>query len=76
MADLTGLCAPRRLVIVAGQTDEIFPIAGVRSAFATAQRIYAAAGVPDRLRLIVGDGGHRFYAREGWAAVREMMDED
>ena len=73
MGGLAGLIAPRRLIIVAGKTDDIFPIEGVRKAYATAEQIYAAMGAADRLRLVVGDGGHRFYASQGWAAVREML---
>lgn len=76
MGDLTGLIAPRRLLIVAGKDDPIFPLEGVRRAFATAQRIYEAAGVAGRLRLIVGEGGHRFYASEAWGAIQEMLRAD
>jgi dienelactone hydrolase len=75
MGDLAGLIAPKRLIMVAGQKDDIFPIEGVRRAFDTAKRIYEAAGHPERLRLMVGEGGHRFYAKQGWAAVREMLAE-
>jgi dienelactone hydrolase len=75
MADFSGLIAPRSLVIVAGQHDDIFPIEGVRRAYAQVERIYRAAGAQNRCRLIVGDEGHRFYAEQGWAAVRQMMAE-
>ena len=44
MADVMGLFAPRPVVLVAGQTDKIFPIAGVRRAFRRLMDIYAAAG--------------------------------
>ncbi|MDR3710935.1 MAG: alpha/beta hydrolase family protein [Capsulimonadaceae bacterium] len=73
MGDLAGLIAPRKLIIVAGDKDEIFPIEGVRRAYDTAERIYAAVGASNRIRLVVCDGGHRFFARESWAAVREML---
>lgn len=73
MADLAGLIAPKRLVIVAGEQDTIFPIEGVRRGFKTVERIFEAAGVRDRLKLVVGPAGHRFYAKVGWAAVRELM---
>ena len=72
MADFAGLIAPRPLVVVAGHDDPIFPLAGVEEAFADIQAIYAAAGAPDRCRLVVGDGGHRFYPEEGWPVFRQM----
>jgi hypothetical protein len=73
MPDLAGMIVPRRMVLVAGETDAILPIAGVERGFETVRRIYAAAGVPERLRTIVGSEGHRFYAQQGWSAVRELL---
>jgi dienelactone hydrolase len=73
MADVMGLFAPRPVVIVAGQEDEIFPIAGVREAFAQLRRIYAAAGAPDNCRLVVGPEGHRFYADLGWGELFRLQ---
>ncbi len=73
MGDLAGLIAPRKLIVVAGREDDIFPIAGVERAFARAANLYEAAGASDNIRLVIGDGGHRFYAAQGWATVREML---
>lgn len=72
MGDLAGLIAPRPLVVVAGREDRIFPLHGVEEAFACIRQIYEAAGVPDRCRLVIGEGGHRFYAREAWPVFREL----
>ncbi|MHB0858307.1 MAG: alpha/beta hydrolase family protein [Anaerolineae bacterium] len=72
MGDLAGLIAPRSLVVVAGREDLIFPIQGVQEACATVGRIYDAAGAADRFRLVVGEGGHRFYAEQAWPAFREL----
>jgi dienelactone hydrolase len=73
MADVMGLFAPRPAVIVAGGKDPIFPIGGVRRAFRQLRKIYRAAGAAGRCRLVVGRGGHRFYAREAWPAMlREL----
>lgn len=66
MGDLAGLIAPRRLIIAAGIEDPIFPIDGTRKAFETAKRLYAAAGVPEKCALVLGDGGHLNYADEIW----------
>ncbi|NLF00067.1 MAG: hypothetical protein GX601_03730 [Anaerolineales bacterium] len=72
MGDLAGLIAPRPLIVVAGQEDPIFPIAGVEETYATIQAIYQAAGAADHCRLVVGGGGHRFYAELAWPAFREL----
>jgi cephalosporin-C deacetylase-like acetyl esterase len=72
MADLAGLIAPRPLIMVAGRDDPIFPLKGVEEAFDTIQQIYRAAGVPDRCRLIIGEGGHRFYAAQSLPVFREL----
>ncbi|HHT94218.1 MAG TPA: hypothetical protein GXZ66_12060, partial [Clostridiaceae bacterium] len=66
MHDLSILIAPRPLIIVAGKDDEIFPIEGVKRGFETVKKIYKAAGAEDNCQLIIGDGGHRFYADVSW----------
>ncbi len=73
MADVLGLFAPRPVVVVAGKEDPIFPVKGVRRAFQALKAIYAAAGAEDRCHLVMGKGGHRFYASEAWPVLlREM----
>jgi dienelactone hydrolase len=73
MADIMGLFAPKPVVIVAGEEDDIFPIAGTRRAFADLQRIYTAAGAADGCHLIVGKGGHRFYAEDAWPVLSDEI---
>lgn len=73
MADVMGLFAPKPVVLVAGQKDDIFPIAGVREAFAHLKKIYAAAGAPERCRLVEGPEGHRFYAEAAWPTALEEL---
>ena len=73
VSDLTGLIAPRRLLIVNGQDDPIFPIAGVRCAFESAQRVFQAAGAADNVELVIGEGGHRFYAAPSWPIVQRWL---
>lgn len=73
-ADVLGLFAPRPVVAVAGRIDRIFPINGVKRAFADLQKIYRAAGAADRCRLVIGDEGHRFYAQPAWKAMLELLD--
>ncbi len=72
MSDLAVLIAPRPLLIVSGRTDDIFPLEASRRAFGRVQDIYAAAGAKDQCRLVVGEGGHRFYAKDAWPAMAEL----
>lgn len=72
MGDLAGLIAPRPLIVVAGRKDDIFPIAGVQRSFERIKELYRAAGAEDRCRLVIGEGGHRFYARESWPVFRDL----
>jgi dienelactone hydrolase len=72
-ADLALLVAPRPLVVVMGGDDPLFPLPGVETAFERAREIYASVDAADRCRLVVCEGGHRFYAREAWAAFDEMI---
>jgi dienelactone hydrolase len=69
MADVLGLFAPKPVVIVAGRKDDIFPIRATRQAFAKLRRIYAARGAANHCHLVVGAGGHRFYADDAWPVM-------
>ena len=73
MYDVAGLIAPRPFLAVAGVEDPIFPIQGVREAYAKLATIYAAAGVPSRCRLSENNGGHRYYKRDVWPFVAEWI---
>ena len=68
-----GLFAPKPVVIVAGRADPIFPLAGTQRAFADLQAIYRACGAEDRCYLVVGEGGHRFYAADAWPVLLEEL---
>jgi dienelactone hydrolase len=74
MADILGLFAPKPVVIVAGEEDDIFPIAGTRKAFTDLQKIYSAAEATGRCHLVIGKGGHRFYAAEAWPVLLREID--
>jgi dienelactone hydrolase len=73
MADVLGLFAPRPVVVVAGREDDIFPIGGVKSACEHLCRIYAAVGAQEACHLVVGEGGHRFYAADAWPVMLDIM---
>ena len=73
MGDLGGLIAPRKLIVVNGKYDPIFPDEGVRESFCETKRLYEAAGAPENAALVTGDGEHRFYADPAWKKLHEMV---
>ena len=76
MGDIAAAIAPRRLIVINGKLDSIFPQAGVEECFDTIKAIYTAAGVPERCALATGQSGHRYYAAEAWSAFDAMSDWD
>lgn len=73
MPDLAGLIAPNRLLIVAGRTDPLASIEGVEQGFARTRDLFTSAGCPDRVRLVIGEGGHQFFPDLAWRVIREWM---
>lgn len=73
MGDLCGLIAPRKLVIVSGAEDPIFPRNGVAESFEVAKTYFAAAGVPDDVQWVEGPEGHRFYAAQAWPVFNKFF---
>lgn len=72
MADLSCLLAPRKLIVISGIKDKIFPNIGVQKAFDSIKAVYAAANAQDNCVLVSGQEGHRFYADIGWSAFKEL----
>lgn len=66
MGDLAAVIAPRKLVLIHGVDDPIFPDKGVRESYGIIQKVYRAAGVPDGCALATGMGDHRYYKKEAW----------
>lgn len=76
MGDMAAAIAPRKLIVINGKEDPIFPEAGVKKAFDAIQKIYRAAGVPQNCMLTTGNGGHRYYRKEAWEAFDKIIGED
>lgn len=74
MPDVMGLFAPKPVVLVAGKDDPIFPLKGVRKAFRQLKEIYKAAGAPNQCHLVIGNGGHRFYADDAWPVMLKELN--
>ena len=69
MGDLGGLIAPRKMVIVAGEKDSIFPLSGVKKTVEQINELYDACGAKENVVLTVGEEGHRFYADLAFSAM-------
>ena len=76
MGDIAAAIAPRKLIVINGQRDSIFPDNGVREAFDTVRKIYKSAGVPENCAMTTGDGGHRYYKANAWGEFDKMVDWD
>jgi cephalosporin-C deacetylase-like acetyl esterase len=57
LPDWVELAAPRPHAIVS-TTEDMFPIAGARAAYAEARRFYALLGAEDHITMIEGPGPH------------------
>lgn len=73
MGDLAIMIAPKKLVIVSGKDDNIFPIDGAKKMFDIVKQLYTTAGVPENCAHVIGNGGHRFYADDGWTKMKELL---
>lgn len=73
MGDLAIMIAPKKLVVVCGKDDNIFPLHGVNETFDIIKNLYKGAGAEDNCALIVGYEGHRFYANEAWPVMQQLL---
>lgn len=71
ISDLACLIAPRKLVICAGKQDDIFPIEPTLRTFDQIKKIYKAAGAENNCSLVLGEGGHLYYADHIWEKLKE-----
>ena len=71
MQDLSCLIAPRRLAVVAGEQDSIFPINGVKEGYETVEKVYAQEGVSENCRLVITPMVHWWCEDIMWDTVAE-----
>jgi dienelactone hydrolase len=76
MGDIAAAIAPRKLIVINGRKDGIFPDHGVREGFDTVKKVYKAAGVPENCIMTTGEGGHRYYKANAWEAFDKIVDWD
>ncbi|MEX0777850.1 MAG: alpha/beta hydrolase family protein [Phycisphaeraceae bacterium] len=71
--DLQGLIAPRPLLVEIGVYDDCFKVDSAMSCFAEVEKIYAAAGVRDKLELDLFEGGHRWGGNRSVVFFRKHL---
>lgn len=72
MQDLACLIAPRKLLVVTGKEDIIFPIEGVERGYETVKKIYEKAGVPKSCKLVVTSKGHYWCPDIMWESIKKI----
>lgn len=75
MGDLVAMTAPMREVVVSGNEDNGFLLAGAINSVNVGRRGYEALGVGDNLVHVVAPGPHRFFAKESYPYIHKMIEE-
>ena len=57
MGELLALAAPKKLVVVSGALDPIFPLDGAKRMVADAKRVYDALGMSDSIAHVIACHG-------------------
>lgn len=76
MGDLGALIAPRKLLVVSGEKDNIFPIEPAKETYAITKNIYTMLGAAENCNMVIGGGGHQFYPDEAWPVIHRYTEEN
>jgi dienelactone hydrolase len=63
-SDLLRALAPRPVLLMAGETDEVFPLADTAAIAQDAAAHYAATGAADKFEFFTDTGGHDYSLRQ------------
>lgn len=74
MGDIGCLIAPRKLIVVNGDKDEIFPIDGAKQSYGVILSAYSKLEKSQNCEMVIGNGGHRFYGDDVWPVINSMID--
>lgn len=72
-ADIVALACPKPMIVVSGKDDDIFPIDSAKRSFEKVADIYKRSGAESLCKHVIGNEGHRFYADQAWAAMKEFL---
>ena len=73
MGEIAALIAPRKLIVVTGDEDPIFLLDGVHKVYDVIEKIYEKEGAPANCKMIVGQGGHRFFGELCWPEFQSFF---
>lgn len=73
MGDIAALVAPRPLVICSGKNDTIFPVGQAKEQTEIAKAVYQAMKNEEKLCLVIGPEGHRYYQSLIWPEILKRM---
>ncbi len=76
MQDLACLIAPRKLLVIAGKEDGIFPIHGVEKAYETVKKVFTKAEVPNHCKLVETPKGHWWCEDIVWDNISSLRGEN
>ncbi|MBQ4517615.1 MAG: hypothetical protein II997_03405 [Clostridia bacterium] len=71
MGDLSGLIAPKNLMIVSGAKDSIFPLESAQREFEMTEALYKHT--KGKCVHVIGSEGHRFYYDDAWKVYDEIF---
>ena len=73
MGDIGCLIAPRKLLMVNGVEDYMFPIEGAEACFEVIKKAYQKLNCEDVCMMKKGESGHQFYPEIVWPIVRREV---
>ncbi len=74
MQDLACLIAPRKLAIIYGVKDDVFPMQGVEKGYETIAKIFKDAGVENNCSLTGSARGHYWDENDVWTAIEDIRN--
>ena len=73
MGNICQLIAPRKLIIISGDKDPIFPVSGAITSVEIAKKAYIKYNVESEIIHITANGRHKFYPKEVWNSLEDKI---
>lgn len=74
MGDLSCMIAPRKLLVISGKDDVIFPIDEAKKAFSTIEEIFKKEGVINNCKMLVTEKDHYWCEDVVWDGIKKMRE--
>ena len=73
MGEIAALIAPRKLGVIVGELDRIFPLQGSKEVYSVIEKIYQKEGVPNNCTFVIEEGkGHYFDKFIAFKVLKEL----